>query len=301
MNRRQQKQQSGGRTLWPFLTASVALNLGAAVWALSLHFLNQGQKDVTTASVPAQTPVSSMALAATAPAPEGRDSQSAPSPAPKLQWKQLESDSYETYISRLRGIGCPDITIRYILVGELKDSYAGKREELERKILRSTDWSPPPGVSRPEYLAAQLRKLDREIEQMVAQLLGAASPDSPAMADGQQQQSQPSPVRYPTVMEEVIFQSSDSSGRLRYVEPGVVEIPQNQLESIREIQENFIQEIGGPNQDVEDPQYEKVWKTAQRKADQVLQARHGWSAYGDLQRAAAQKAYEQQQKAAAGQ
>jgi hypothetical protein len=212
----------------------------------------------------------------------------------------LEAESYNTYVARLRDIGCPESTIRDIIIGELKAAAADKRAELERKILHSSDWSPPPGVSRQEYFASQTRKMDREIERTAGDLM-AAAPGSPAgaSASGQQQDNKP-PVRYPVAMADVTFEPS-SSGQVRYVDSGVVEAPQGELAAIQQIQERFVQDIGGPNQDAEDPQYEHIWRSAQWKADQVFRARYGWGAYGDVQRAAAQKAFAEQQKAATGQ
>jgi hypothetical protein len=229
-------------------------------------------------------------------------------PAQKFHWKQLEAENYDAYISRLREVGCPESTIKAILTGELKAQSAAKRAELERRILRSSDWSPPRGVSRQEYLAAQLRKLDREIELAAGDLMQAAPGLDPLTAATAPSQDAQPPARYPAVLEDVSFQTASTasqghqagpSKQLNYVAPGLVEGPPEVLNSIQEIQDQFIQEVGGPNQDVEDPQYESNWRTAQWKADQILRARYGWAAYNDLVRAGVMKAQEEQQRAAA--
>jgi hypothetical protein len=54
-----------------------------------------------------------------------------------IRWAQLESEDYKTYIARLRGIGCPEQTIRDIIIADLDKLLApeiaaayGRRKEL---------------------------------------------------------------------------------------------------------------------------------------------------------------------------
>ena len=37
----------------------------------------------------------------------------------QIQWAQLESEDYRTYIARLRSVGCPEQTIRDIIISDL--------------------------------------------------------------------------------------------------------------------------------------------------------------------------------------
>src|SRR5437867_8753611 len=37
----------------------------------------------------------------------------------QMRWRQLESEDYKTYIARLRSIGCPEQTIRDIIIADL--------------------------------------------------------------------------------------------------------------------------------------------------------------------------------------
>ena len=55
-----------------------------------------------------------------------------------LQWAQLESEDYKTYITRLRAIGCPEQTIRDILIADLDKLLAPELRSLRgrRKDLR---------------------------------------------------------------------------------------------------------------------------------------------------------------------
>lgn len=301
-------KRPGKTALWPILTASVGLNLAGLAWGLHLQFFREENAPLTT-KVSSLAPSSPAPVTAT-PLTEQRQAAPALAAVQKFQWSQLEATDYPTYISRLRGITCPENTIKDIISGELRAELAPKRAELERRVLRSSDWSPPRGVSRQEYFAAQIRKLEREIELAVDKLMQSAPGlESPAVEEGQgQQQDAPPPVRYPAAMEDLSFQDitpAEPGQKVRpaepfkYIAPGVVEASPEQLDSLRQIQEKFVHDLGGSNQDVEDPQYEQNWRAAQWKADQLLRARHGWAAHNNLTRATvmkAQKELQQQQQ-----
>src|SRR6185295_9394269 len=56
----------------------------------------------------------------------------------ELQWAQLESEDYKTYIARLRAIGCPEQTLRDIIIADLDKllapeivAAAGRRTDLK--------------------------------------------------------------------------------------------------------------------------------------------------------------------------
>ncbi|QIF05761.1 hypothetical protein [Roseimicrobium sp. ORNL1] len=299
-------KRPGKTPLWTFLAASVGLNLAGLGWGLYVQFFREEDAPLAVKASslapasPAPTPAPATPLAVQPTAP-------ALSTAGKFQWSQLEAADYPTYISRLRGVACPEGTIKDIISGELRAELAPKRADLERRILRSSDWSPPRGVSRQEYFAAQIRKLEREIELAVSKLMQSAPGlESPAVAEGQSQmQDATPPVRYPAAMEDLSFQDITPAEpgqkvrpgeQFKYIAPGVVEASPEQLASLHQIQEKFVQDLGGPNQDVEDPQYEQNWRAAQWKADQLLRARHGWAAHNNLTRAAIMKKESEMQR-----
>jgi hypothetical protein len=52
----------------------------------------------------------------------------------ELKWAQLESEDYKTYVARLRSIGCPEQTIRDIIIADLDKLLAAlKKRALEHK------------------------------------------------------------------------------------------------------------------------------------------------------------------------
>src|SRR5580692_6858652 len=54
--------------------------------------------------------------------------------AEPFRWNQLESSDFRTYIANLRGIGCPELTIRELITAEVDDIYKDRRLELQRKL-----------------------------------------------------------------------------------------------------------------------------------------------------------------------
>jgi hypothetical protein len=88
-----------------------------------------------------------------------------------LRWSDLESTNYHRYIANLRSVGCPEETIRDIIVAEVDDIFAERRA---REIVTpEQQWwraRPDPEVARRarEALAA----LERERHDMLTRLLG---------------------------------------------------------------------------------------------------------------------------------
>src|SRR5215510_15089950 len=46
----------------------------------------------------------------------------------RFTWSQIESADYRTYITNLRSIGCPEQTIRDIIVADVQGLYAPRRQ-----------------------------------------------------------------------------------------------------------------------------------------------------------------------------
>ncbi len=82
---------------------------------------------------------------ATAPPPE-------PAPAPavanalatirKFNWEQVESADYRQYIQNLRSIGCPDETIRDIILADVNKLYDAKRKRMNTGPRKFEFWKP---------------------------------------------------------------------------------------------------------------------------------------------------------------
>jgi hypothetical protein len=105
-------------------------------------------------------------------------------------WAEVESSDYSTYIANLRRIGCPEATIRDIIVADVNDAYA--RKIATEVVTTDQQWwrsNPDPEIQRAAI--EKLRRLDGERRELLNSLLGAgwdrgpldalvANPSSPA-------------------------------------------------------------------------------------------------------------------------
>lgn len=95
----------------------------------------------------------------------------------QLQWAQLESEDYKTYIARLRAIGCPEQTIRDIIIADLDKLLApelraahGRRQDLqywnseEEELLNDVD---------PRESFKKQREIDQRKREILRELVNA--------------------------------------------------------------------------------------------------------------------------------
>ncbi|MCX8155244.1 MAG: hypothetical protein N3J91_02125 [Verrucomicrobiae bacterium] len=89
-----------------------------------------------------------------------------------FHWRQVESDDYFQYVANLRAIGCPEATIRDIIVADVNQHYARKRAAL---ITTEHDqwWRLEPDLEVLSRAASALELLERERRQLLRALLGA--------------------------------------------------------------------------------------------------------------------------------
>src|SRR4051812_1289870 len=88
-------------------------------------------------------------------------------------WAALESTNYFTYIANLRNFGCPEETIKDIILTDIAKVYARKRSDIRRQGQPYHYWSPnaAENASDPKLLR-RLADLDREQRTLVRSLLG---------------------------------------------------------------------------------------------------------------------------------
>jgi len=106
----------------------------------------------------------------------------APAPAEKVvavtnqfRWAQVESEDYKTYIARLRSIGCPEQTIRDIIIADLDKLLApavqaasGHRPDL--KYWQSVEEELANDVD-PGEVARQQREIDKRKREIIRELV----------------------------------------------------------------------------------------------------------------------------------
>jgi hypothetical protein len=86
-------------------------------------------------------------------------------------WSEVESSDYPTYIANLRGIGCPEPTIRDIIVADVNELYDQKFAT--EVVTADQQWwrsNPDPEVQR--EAGVKLRQLEKERRALLDSLLG---------------------------------------------------------------------------------------------------------------------------------
>jgi hypothetical protein len=86
-------------------------------------------------------------------------------------WEQVESDNYVTYIDNLREIGCPDATIRDIIVADVNELYAHRRAT-EVVSADHQWWRTEPDLDAVQKAVDKLKSLESERRGLLTRLLG---------------------------------------------------------------------------------------------------------------------------------
>jgi hypothetical protein len=93
-----------------------------------------------------------------------------------LNWRALESTNYVVYIENLRNFGCPEETIRDIIITDVAKLYGRRRAELRAQLQPYRFWQtadPLTGVpSTSPDLQRAFRELDKEQRELIRDLLG---------------------------------------------------------------------------------------------------------------------------------
>jgi hypothetical protein len=91
----------------------------------------------------------------------------------RFHWSALESAEYPTYIANLRAIGCPELTIRDIVLPDIEELYRKKRRELA--VERDFWISGPARAAADRERDRKLVALDAKAAALVKGLLGLDS------------------------------------------------------------------------------------------------------------------------------
>jgi LysM repeat protein len=88
-----------------------------------------------------------------------------------FSWQEVESADYPTYIANLRAIGCPEQTIRDIIIADVNALYA-RRRATELVTPEQQWWRSTPDPSVLQAAAEKVRALEEERRGLLARLLG---------------------------------------------------------------------------------------------------------------------------------
>jgi hypothetical protein len=299
------KGLSGSDAMKTTLRISICLNC-ALLGCLAFLLLN-GRPARPHAEAPAE---------AENPPPVAEGDMPAPGASPTAElrpfhWSQIESQDYRTYIANLRGIGCPEQTIRDLVKADLDSLYASRRQPLEDKLAAI-------GVAGRAALQGELQELGNEEASAVAALL--AAPPAEAPATGSVLQDPAGLTRMPLGSQNAAPSASTlnmgtsqaaleamPSGAARQVLPFAISLPlvfheidssvvnlnPEQAQAVNDLRQKFIQDVGGLNQDPNDPAYSQRWQASQPQADLDLCGMLGINAFQGYQIAAWAKAHDQ--------
>jgi hypothetical protein len=239
----------------------------------------EGRKVTSESIPPVQSEPKPSVTEVAAPAPQVLP-QVEPQP---FSWSQLESADYRTYIKNLRGIGCPEPTLRAIVTADVDRLYTAKNQELEQKLtaLENGSWTERlASADARQDLEAAMQKLPGEEDAEIADLLGlkpapvVAADDSSPPPRSWRNQNQPqtdAPVSMPLVFQNIDFTT--------------LNLNDEQIQAIKNLRQSFLNQVGGTNQDPQDPAYLARWQKAQPEMDSMLRAMIGGPLYYKYQAA----------------
>ena len=88
-----------------------------------------------------------------------------------FSWREIESGDYATYVANLRDIGCPEQTVRDIIIAEVNALYSRKRAT-ELETAEQQWWRSEPNPKVVQAAAEKARALEDERHALLTSLLG---------------------------------------------------------------------------------------------------------------------------------
>jgi len=88
-----------------------------------------------------------------------------------FSWQQIESADYATYVSNLRQVGCPEQTIRDIIIADVNTLFA-RRRATELVTPEQQWWRSVPDTNTVLAAAQKAREMENERHALLAGLLG---------------------------------------------------------------------------------------------------------------------------------
>lgn len=150
-------------------TRTTAIIAIAGIVVLALVLLAR-MRSSTPASLP-DSPTPAAPQITPVPSRPKRTSEVVATETPTFHWSQVESADFKQYIANLRAIGCPDETIRDIIVAEVKKLFAPRFAALAAQTGKFDYWKPGSKPGR-EALRQQLEALQQEKKLLLLDLLG---------------------------------------------------------------------------------------------------------------------------------
>ncbi len=93
-----------------------------------------------------------------------------PASARRPDWQKIESDNYSTYIQNLRAIGCPESTIRDIIIAEVNRQFDEEHPGQQSRANQVSWWKSETTGS--DSHDAEMARVQNEKRDLLAELLG---------------------------------------------------------------------------------------------------------------------------------
>lgn len=110
----------------------------------------------------------------------------AAAPGKSFDWRMVESEDYKKYIANLRSIGCPEETIRDIILADVNKLFEARRRELNGSTNKFQYWkagNPLAGLMDPKRMERQ-QTLNQEKRTLLKELLGVVPDEKPDILAG---------------------------------------------------------------------------------------------------------------------
>ena len=169
----------------PLLLLSLALNLGL-LGAVAFVMKNRPVPDASVAS-PSPAPVEAKTnLRKVTAATAGQRTITVRTNA--LDWRNVESGDYKEYIANLRSIGCPEETIRDIIIADVNKLFEDRKKALKKPAEKFKFWETGNkgmqkmlGGALDEEAVKQSQALAAEKRTLLKELLGVEIDEKPNM------------------------------------------------------------------------------------------------------------------------
>jgi hypothetical protein len=210
-------------------------------------------------------------------APPSVQPTSATAPVP-FRWQQLDASDYHIYVKNLRGIGCPEPSVRAIVMADVHAVFQIHARQIQKQLaaLANDSWSAQlTNHNSSQALNVELSRLPAQEAAAVADLLGLPAPGSQvaddahdvddASADDQGEAAKEDSVPVPLVLQDI--------------DPKDLGLDDEQVEELNRVRETFTRQVGGTNQDPADPAYLARWQYARLGADTMYRSILGSDGY----------------------
>jgi len=139
-----------------FAFVSLGVNLALAAWLVAPHTSNKSAGQTGWSQVPSGSGKTNIVWR-----------------RQFFSWQEVESPDYPTYIANLRDIGCPEQTIRDIIIADVNSLYA-KRRATELVTPEQQWWRSEADTNVVAAALEKARALEDERRSLLARLLGPA-------------------------------------------------------------------------------------------------------------------------------